>query len=88
MQVRQLFFWQQNELLVAVRTAMIPQNRGVVDDFAADFGEFRPFVTLCQFPDCTHTHETGCGVKAGVARRLISDRRYHSYIGMVRGEEE
>jgi ribosome biogenesis GTPase len=52
------------------------------------FGEFRPFVTLCQFPDCTHTHETGCGVKAAVARRLISDRRYHSYLGMFNGSAE
>src|SRR5262249_18162463 len=52
------------------------------------FGEFRPFVTLCQFPDCTHTHETGCGVKAAVARRLITDRRYHSYLGMFNGSAE
>jgi ribosome biogenesis GTPase len=52
------------------------------------FGEFRPFVTLCQFPDCTHTHETGCGVKSAVARRQISDRRYHSYLGMFNGSAE
>ena len=52
------------------------------------FGEFRPFVVLCQFPDCTHTHETGCGVKSAVARRLISDRRYHSYLGMFHGSAE
>ena len=52
------------------------------------FGEFRPFVPLCSFPDCTHTHETGCAVKDAVERKLIGARRYHSYIGMVRGEEE
>jgi ribosome biogenesis GTPase len=51
------------------------------------FGEFRPFVPLCAFPDCTHTHEAGCAVKAAVARRLVSDRRYHSYLGMFRGGE-
>ncbi len=50
------------------------------------FGEFRPFVPLCAFPDCTHTHETDCAVKEGVARRFISARRYHSYLGMFRGE--
>ena len=38
------------------------------------FPEFRPFVPLCDFPDCTHTHETGCAVKDAVARRLISVR--------------
>ena len=34
------------------------------------FPEFRPFVPLCGFPDCTHTHEAGCAVKDAVARRL------------------
>ena len=51
------------------------------------FSEFRPFVPLCTFPDCTHTHETGCAIKAAVARNQISPRRYHSYIGMFRGDE-
>jgi ribosome biogenesis GTPase len=52
------------------------------------FAEFRPFVPLCEFPDCTHTHETGCAVKNAVARRMISARRYHSYLGMFRGSAE
>ncbi|MBN9522220.1 ribosome small subunit-dependent GTPase A [bacterium] len=52
------------------------------------FPEFRPFVPLCAFPDCSHTHETGCAVKAAVARRQLSERRYHSYLGMFRGAAE
>ena len=52
------------------------------------FPEFRPFVPLCDFPDCTHTHETGCAIKDAVARRRISGRRYHSYIGMFHGTAE
>jgi ribosome biogenesis GTPase len=52
------------------------------------FPEFRSFVPLCNFPDCTHTHETGCAVKTAVARRQISSRRYHSYLGMYRGSQE
>jgi ribosome biogenesis GTPase / thiamine phosphate phosphatase len=48
------------------------------------FPEFRPFVSLCDFPDCTHTHEAGCAVKEAVVRNLISSRRYHSYLGMTR----
>jgi ribosome biogenesis GTPase len=47
--------------------------------------DFRPFVPLCSFPDCTHTHEAGCAVKAAVARQQISPRRYHSYLGMFHG---
>jgi ribosome biogenesis GTPase / thiamine phosphate phosphatase len=52
------------------------------------FPEFRPYVPLCDFPDCTHTHETGCAVKKAVARRMISARRYHSYIGMFHGSAD
>jgi ribosome biogenesis GTPase len=50
--------------------------------------EFRPFVPLCTFPDCTHTHEKGCAVKDAVARRLITSRRYHSYLGLFHGTAE
>ena len=49
------------------------------------FHEFRPYVPLCDFPDCTHTHEAGCAVKTAVARQQISARRYHSYLGMFHG---
>lgn len=52
------------------------------------FPEFRPFVPLCSFPDCTHTHEKGCAVKDAVARRYITSRRYHSYLGLFNGVEE
>jgi ribosome biogenesis GTPase / thiamine phosphate phosphatase len=52
------------------------------------FPEFRPFVPLCGFPDCTHTHEKGCAVKDAVARRFVTSRRYHSYLGLFHGEEE
>jgi ribosome biogenesis GTPase len=47
------------------------------------FREFRPFVALCAFPDCTHTHESKCGVKRAVEQRQIADRRYDSYLGML-----
>jgi ribosome biogenesis GTPase len=52
------------------------------------FPEFRPFVPLCGFPDCTHTHEKGCAVKDAVARRFITLRRYHSYLGLFHGTAE
>ncbi len=50
------------------------------------FIEFRPFVHRCAYPDCTHTHEDRCAIKDAVARRLISERRYTSYLGMFAGE--
>ena len=50
------------------------------------FPEFRPFVPLCTYPDCTHTHEDRCAIKEAVIRRQISDQRYTSYLGMFAGE--
>ena len=42
--------------------------------------EFRPFIRYCRFPDCSHTHEKGCGVKEAMEAGLISPRRYDSYL--------
>lgn len=50
------------------------------------FVEFRPFVALCAFPDCTHTHEDRCAVLRAVKRRQIRAGRYHSYLGMISGQ--
>jgi ribosome biogenesis GTPase len=52
------------------------------------FAEFRPYVPLCAFPDCTHTHEDRCAVKGAVARRRLSEQRYFSYLGMFEGQPE
>jgi ribosome biogenesis GTPase len=52
------------------------------------FLEFRPYVHLCGFPDCTHTHESGCAIKTAVANSQISPRRYHSYLGLFNGTAE
>ncbi len=50
------------------------------------FAEFRPFVHLCAYPDCTHTHEDRCAVKRAVYRREIHISRYTSYLGLFSGE--
>ncbi len=52
------------------------------------FPEFRPLVALCGYPDCTHTHEDRCAVKDAVLRRLLSNSRYTSYMGMFTGKME
>jgi ribosome biogenesis GTPase / thiamine phosphate phosphatase len=52
------------------------------------FAEFRPFVPLCGYPDCTHTHEDRCAIKEAVLKRLISDSRYQSYLGLFTGRME
>lgn len=37
----------------------------------------------CRFTPCTHTHEPGCAVKAGLEDGTISPERYNSYLGMI-----
>ncbi|MBL8820482.1 MAG: ribosome small subunit-dependent GTPase A [Planctomyces sp.] len=55
-------------------------SREEVDGY---FIEFRPFITYCRFPDCSHTHEEDCGVKLAVQQHLISQARYQSYLRLI-----
>jgi len=52
------------------------------------FVEFHPFVPLCGFPDCTHTHEERCAIQRAVDRHQITNSRYLSYLGMYSGKME
>ena len=53
---------------------------GVVPgELEAYFLEFRPFIPHCRFPDCSHTHETGCAVKDALYWGQIHPGRYESY---------
>ncbi len=49
------------------------------EEVEAYFVEFRPFLARCRFPDCTHTHESGCRVKEAVQQGRISTLRDESY---------
>jgi len=44
------------------------------------FVEFRPYIPLCRFPNCSHTHETDCAVKEAVYWGQIHPGRYDSYL--------
>ncbi|MFQ5462874.1 MAG: ribosome small subunit-dependent GTPase A [Phycisphaerae bacterium] len=50
--------------------------------FEAYFAEFVDCVADCSFPDCTHTHETGCALKQAVEDGRIHPDRYRSYVQM------
>lgn len=48
---------------------------------AHHFSEMVPLLDDCRFAgSCTHTHETGCGVKSGVDRGVVTVERYESYL--------
>ncbi len=50
------------------------------------FRDVRPYVSLCRFPDCTHTHEEECAVKNAVADGRLDERRYDSYCHLISAE--
>jgi ribosome biogenesis GTPase / thiamine phosphate phosphatase len=51
----------------------------VAGELEAHFIEFRPYIPHCRFPDCSHTHESGCAVKTAVYWGQIHPGRYESY---------
>jgi len=51
----------------------------VPGELEAHFIEFRPYIPHCHFPDCSHTHESGCAVKDAVYWGQIHAGRYESY---------
>jgi ribosome biogenesis GTPase / thiamine phosphate phosphatase len=50
------------------------------DELDAYYREFLPYVAECQFNDCKHIDEPGCGVRAAVSSDVISAQRYDSYL--------
>ncbi len=56
------------------------------DDLAGYFREFRPYLSSCKFPSCSHTHESGCRVKQAVDNDLIAITRYESYLKLWMGD--
>lgn len=51
----------------------------IPEEVGGFFRDLRPFINLCKFPDCTHTHEDECAVKWAVADGKLDVRRYESY---------
>ena len=56
------------------------------EEVAGFFRDLRPYVNLCKFPDCTHTHESECAVKDAVADGRLDVRRYESYRHLLAGD--
>jgi len=49
-------------------------------ELSGQFPEFRPYLPLCKFPDCSHTHEAECAVKDAVHWGQIHPGRFESYL--------
>jgi ribosome biogenesis GTPase len=60
----------------------------IAEEVAGFYRDLRPYVSLCRFPDCTHTHEADCAVKNAVADGRLDERRYESYCHLRAGDAE
>jgi len=60
----------------------------VPEEIDGYFRDLRPYISLCRFPNCTHTHEDDCAVKNAVADDRLDERRYESYCHLRAGEME
>ena len=60
----------------------------IPEEVAGFYRDLRPYVSLCRFPDCTHTHEADCAIKDAVADGRLDDRRYESYCHLAMGDIE
>jgi ribosome biogenesis GTPase / thiamine phosphate phosphatase len=60
----------------------------IPEEVAGYYRDLRPYVNLCHFPDCTHTHEDDCAVKDAVADGHLDERRYESYCHLLAGQGE
>jgi ribosome biogenesis GTPase / thiamine phosphate phosphatase len=58
------------------------------EEVAGFYRDVRPYVNLCHFPDCTHTHEEDCAVKNAVADGQLDERRYESYCHLLAGDTD
>ena len=58
----------------------------IAEEVAGFYRDLRPYVSLCRFPDCTHTHEDDCAVKNAVADGRLDERRYDSYCHLIGGD--
>lgn len=58
----------------------------IPEEVSGYFREFRPYVSACKYPDCTHTHEDSCAVKKAVLSDRIDARRYESYCQIQAGD--
>ena len=60
----------------------------IAEEVAGYYRDLRPYVSLCRFPNCTHTHEEDCAIKNAVADGWVDARRYESFCQVLEGDGE
>ncbi len=63
-------------------------NRNDKDILPRIFPGFSEYFEQCKFPDCTHSHEKGCAVKAAKESGQYPEDRYLSYLRILNSLQE
>ena len=50
-----------------------------LDELAAAFPEFRPFLGQCRYTNCLHDREPDCRIREATEEGAVSAARYHTY---------
>jgi len=53
------------------------------EEVAERFPEMRKYMHLCQYNNCTHTHEPQCGIRKALENGWISEERYQGYLNIL-----
>jgi ribosome biogenesis GTPase len=65
---------------------------GLIDLEENEVGLFFPEIFKlskhCQYYNCSHTHEPGCGVKVALEKGILSKSRYRSYINILNKDKK
>jgi ribosome biogenesis GTPase len=60
----------------------------IAEEVVGYYRDLRPYVSLCKFPNCTHTNEEDCAIKNAVADGWVDARRYESFCQVLEGDGE
>ena len=55
------------------------------EDLAKYFIEFRPYISECEYVDCSHIKEENCGIKKALEEGKISKERYERFVVLGTG---
>jgi len=77
---RQLIVLDQGAMLIDTPGMRELGIIGAGDGVNTGFEEFAVLSANCRYPNCSHEHEPGCAVRAGVENGELSEDRYLNYI--------
>lgn len=84
---RQLIVLDQGSMLIDTPGMRELGLLGVSEGVNQGFEDIVQLSLNCRFPDCDHTQEPGCAVRAAVSSGALTEDRYSSYI-KLRNESE